>query len=128
VPRSLQHNDLHAGNVLADGERFFDWGDAYVGHPFEVLYVTLGRAEQAYGPQALDRLRDAYLEPWAPYGTRAQLLREARLAAVTARVGLALSWRRALGEADDESSRQWGGGAAGTLGELAGLSIDACGF
>ena len=33
VPASIDHNDFHGFNILA-GERFYDWGDAVVAHPF----------------------------------------------------------------------------------------------
>lgn len=123
VPASIQHNDLHDGNVLGDGERFFDWGDAYVGHPFGVLLVTLRRARQTFklpdGDPALDRLRDAYIEPWMTFAPRQQLLREVDLALVAARVAYALSWQRALLGAGPEALRQWDGGTVASLGELA---------
>ena len=64
---SLQHDDLHDGNVFVqDGYRFFDWGDAYLGHPFALLLVSLRSAADRYslphGDAALLRLRDAYLD------------------------------------------------------------------
>ena len=48
VPMRLQHDDLHDGNVFADG-RVFDWGDASVGHPFGVLLVTSRVAADRFG-------------------------------------------------------------------------------
>ncbi len=41
VPASIDHNDLHAWNILA-GERFYDWGDAVVAHPFASMLGGLG--------------------------------------------------------------------------------------
>ena len=40
---SLQHDDLHDGNVFVrDGDHVvFDWGDACISHPFHTLVVTL---------------------------------------------------------------------------------------
>jgi len=122
VPVSLQHDDLHDGNVLAEGTRFFDWGDAYLGHPFAVLLVTLRSARHAFSLElqdpALRRMRDAYLEPWAPYGTPAELVAEASLAVEVAKVARALSWQRALVAADQDSLREWGDSVSGWLGEL----------
>ena len=42
IPPSIQHDDLHGGNILVgpDGDRFFDWGDAVVAHPFSTLTTT----------------------------------------------------------------------------------------
>lgn len=102
VPSSLQHDDLHDDNVfVGDGRnRFFDWGDATVSHPFLSLLVPLRSAGRALGVDdrgpVLLRLRDAYLEPWSAYGSPAEL-RE--LCALALRVGppaRALSWRRIL--------------------------------
>ena len=42
IAASIQHDDLHGGNILVgpDGDRFFDWGDAVVAHPFATLTAT----------------------------------------------------------------------------------------
>ncbi|MEU8664588.1 phosphotransferase [Actinoplanes philippinensis] len=99
IPAALQHDDLHTGNVFAD-MRFFDWGDASVGHPFGTLLVTLNVLHDALDTpdrQALlNRLRDAYLEPWTDLADRATLRRSASLACRVTRVSRALSWQRGL--------------------------------
>jgi len=43
VTETLQHDDLHDGNVFVRGDRqrIMDWGDAVVSHPFFTLSVTL---------------------------------------------------------------------------------------
>ena len=41
VPASIDHNDLHPWNIL-DGDRFYDWGDAVVAHPFASMLGGLG--------------------------------------------------------------------------------------
>ncbi|MDG4824827.1 phosphotransferase [Asanoa sp. WMMD1127] len=94
---SLQHDDLHDGNVFVNG-RFFDWGDASVAHPFGTLLVTLSSAGHTFGlrpgaPELL-RLRDAYLADWP--GDPAALRHSATLACRVTRVSRALSWRRSL--------------------------------
>jgi hypothetical protein len=60
VPETLEHSDLHIGNVYANAGRilFLDWGDTAVSHPF----FSLARADDVWDA----RLRDAYLEPWGP--------------------------------------------------------------
>ena len=80
IPQTLQHDDFHDGNVFVDcaGYRFFDWGDCCVSHPFHTLVVTLRSTAYRFdlgpgGPELL-RLRDAYLEPWTAFGTRAELV------------------------------------------------------
>lgn len=102
LPASLQHDDLHDGNVFVGGAglRFFDWGDASVAHPFGCLLVALNVAGHRFGvvPGApeLARLRDAYLEPWIGVRDLAGLRRSARLALRVAKIGRALSWQRAI--------------------------------
>jgi hypothetical protein len=123
VPVSVQHDDLHDGNVLVgDGYRFFDWGDASVAHPFAVLLVALRVAADRHGlspgDPALARLRDAYLEPWTVYGTRADLAAEVEPAVQTAKVSRALSWLRSLDDADSESLTKYGPSVPGWLEEL----------
>ncbi|MFV2019939.1 phosphotransferase [Micromonospora sp. LOL_023] len=107
MPVSLQHDDLHDGNVFVTGDdatapyRFFDWGDASVAHPFGTLLVTLSSASYGFGLAPgdpwLSRLRDAYLSGWP--GDGAALRRSATLACRVTRISRALSWRRALDRA-----------------------------
>jgi hypothetical protein len=70
VPETIQHDDLHMGNVYANrGQpRVLDWGDSSVSHPFVSLVVTFRFLEEvnrlAPDDRWFHRLRDAYLEPW----------------------------------------------------------------
>jgi len=70
LPETVQHDDLHAANVYAHGERLrvLDWGDASISHPFASLVVTFRFLEETNELPPTDpwfaRLRDAYLEPW----------------------------------------------------------------
>jgi hypothetical protein len=94
IAETIQHDDLHDGQVfLRDGRYlFFDWGDSCISHPFHSLTVTL-RANAARlglepgGPE-LQRLRDAYLEPFG------DLQEAANLAYWTGTVARALAWDR----------------------------------
>ena len=94
IPETIQHDDLHDGQVfLRDGRYvFFDWGDSCISHPFHSLTVPL-RANAAKlglepGGRELQRLRDAYLEP---FGDQHQA---ADLAYRTGTVARALAWDR----------------------------------
>ena len=94
IPETIQHDDLHDGQVfLRDGRYlFFDWGDSCISHPFHSLTVTL-RANAARlglepGGLELQRLRDAYLEPFG------DLQEAANLAYRTGTVARALAWDR----------------------------------
>jgi len=85
IEDTLQHDDLHHGNVLVRDGRLaiFDWGDACVSHPFLTLAVTLRFAAQATTHAVDDReiaaLRDAYLEPWSDRSSAAELRNAAEL-------------------------------------------------
>jgi Ser/Thr protein kinase RdoA (MazF antagonist) len=82
IPDTLQHDDLHDGNLFVRDGRFvfFDWGDACVTHPFHTLVVTLRALahRQGLGPGApeLLRLRDAYLESWTGHASHAETRRD----------------------------------------------------
>ncbi len=89
---SLDHNDLHPGNVVgcADRPRFYDWGDSVVAHPFTSLLTVY----DAFPAAAHARLRDAYL---GEFGEPAALGPAAALACRAGNVVRALVWARALG-------------------------------
>ena len=107
VSPSLDHNDLHAGNVLlaADGTgaRFYDWGDSVVAHPFVSMLTTLtsirdftlGCADE--DPRLL-RLRDAYLQPFAEAEGRSvdELVPALELACRLGKIARTLTWQRAI--------------------------------
>jgi hypothetical protein len=88
VPETIQHDDLHAGNLYDQGEqlRLLDWGDASISHPFMSLVVTFRFLEEINKLPPSDpwfgRLRDAYLEPWGRglAGTFALAIRVGRFA------------------------------------------------
>ncbi|MFI6782176.1 aminoglycoside phosphotransferase family protein [Micromonospora sp. NPDC050276] len=123
IPATVQHDDLHDGNVFAGeaGYRYFDWGDASVAHPFGTLLVTLrsiGHVKKlAADDTQLVRLRDAYLEAWTDRYDRRTLVEAADLAISLGPVGRSLSWRRALDTAE-ESRAEYADAVPGWLGEL----------
>jgi len=122
IPWTIQHDDLHANNICgpgsesdpavagpADGDnaagsalgaRIIDWGDASLGHPFGTMLVTL-RSIAHYGSCDIDdarvqRVRDAYLEPFTTYGPRSELVALVDVARRVGAVTRALSWRAGL--------------------------------
>ena len=109
VPDSVQHDDLHSGNVCWGGSvgsaRIIDWGDTTWGSPLGTMLGTLnsiawhaglfGDDGRVDAPEVV-RVRDAYLEPFTAYVDRATLVRGVELARRTGRVGKALSYRAAL--------------------------------
>lgn len=104
VDDTIQHDDLHYGNVHLDGgrPRVLDWGDSCVSHPFASLVVTFRFLEEVNGfaPDHpwFARLRDAYLEP---YGRDRREVFE-----LAQRVGTfahAIAWVRQRDALDDEA-------------------------
>jgi hypothetical protein len=108
IPETIQHDDLHDGNVfVCDGRYvFFDWGDSCITHPFHTLVVTLRvlafkhGVEPGSGP--LLRLRDAYLEPFSRFGRPTDLAKAADLAFRVGTIGRAHAWHRALQSVEPE--------------------------
>lgn len=125
IPPSIQHDDLHGGNVLVgpDGDRFFDWGDAVVAHPFSTLTVTFNSIAHKTGMAQDDpvfaRLETTYLEAWADVAPGVTLARTARLARVFGGLNRALNWERALIGVDDDALAEFGESVAGWVIEFA---------
>ncbi|PVZ10987.1 phosphotransferase [Actinomycetospora cinnamomea] len=95
VPSSVDHQDLHLGNVLLDG-RFADWGDAVLAHPFASLLVALASLRRTGADErALTRARDAYLAVFDDRAPRHELVRLAETACRAAAIARALTWQRA---------------------------------
>ena len=124
VTYTIQHDDLHGGNVVvgAAGDRFFDWGDAVIAHPFATLNVTFNsiahRTARDLGDPAFDELRDAYLEAWTDVARRDVLLNAAGLARDLGCIGRALAWERALLDLAPDEMDGHGDAIAGWLVEL----------
>ena len=119
LPDTVQHNDLHAGNVFcADGaaaaihdSRFFDWGDAYIGNPLCSLLIALEGPSYHFGlpadPERDARLVRSYVSAWAdlvPSARLKELLPDAQLLARLARIR---AMERALGHATDAERAEW---------------------
>jgi aminoglycoside phosphotransferase (APT) family kinase protein len=100
---SLDHNDLHGGNVFLDasgGARFFDWGDAVVSHPFAsalVLRSVVRWLQDVHVETSVERrILDAYLEPFGALGSVAERRQVVDLACEVGKVARSLVWRRAV--------------------------------
>lgn len=118
IPWTIQHDDLHANNICrpevagdgategdrdagpAAGSRIIDWGDASIGYPLATMLCTLGSIAFHGGCEADDprvqRVRDAYLEPFTTFAPRSELIRLVDVARRVGAVSRALSWRAAL--------------------------------
>ena len=115
VPPSLDHNDLHAWNILGEGSdvRFYDWGDAVVAHPFASM-LALGWVPMSDSTR--ERLRDAYLEPFGDLAPHAALVEELELACRAGKIARALTWYRSVSAyAPDEVEERWLSGPSESL-------------
>jgi hypothetical protein len=120
IEDTLQHDDLHHGNVLIHDGRavVFDWGDACVSHPFLTLAVTL-RFAAAVTKHAPDdapilALRDAYLEPWSDRASTQELREAAELGRRIGEVSRTLT-SHAVARAYPGVFDDYPGGFAGSL-------------
>jgi hypothetical protein len=126
VPATLQHDDLHDANVfvVGNGHRFFDWGDASVGHPFLSLLVPLRMATSALelpqGHPVMLRLRDAYLQPWRAYAETPVLLELVDVALQVTPLERSLTWNRILRGVHAEERAEWQASVPGWAAEAAG--------
>jgi hypothetical protein len=104
---SIDHNDLHPWNILAGPSgraaeaRFYDWGDSVVSHPFASLLVALGSVRDwvlKSGPEdpRIDRLRDAYLEPFGDLAPHKVLVETVETACRVGKIARVLTWHRAV--------------------------------
>ncbi len=132
-PCSVQHDDLHGNNVLVDprgpgsrpGARLIDWGDAVWAHPFGTLLITLRSLAEEWSvaddDPVLQRVRDAYLEPWRDRGeSRAELADQLDLAVRSGGLLRAGCWVRALGTPNTTEAPASADALSGWLLKLAG--------
>lgn len=102
VPLSLDHGDLHDGNIFVDDGEFiiFDWGDCSLTHPFFSLRTVFVSIENRLGWEEGDRrfapLLAHYTAAWRSFGESEELHRLAGLALAVAPLVAALRWHRAL--------------------------------
>jgi hypothetical protein len=102
LPDTIHHDDFHDANVFADGTgfRFFDWHEGCLAQPFFSLLIPPRVLEwrlglDPAGPE-LERLRQAYLEPWRGFGSPRELREGLDLALRVGRLTRAASWRLIL--------------------------------
>lgn len=125
IPATIQHDDLHGGNIVVgpDGDRFFDWGDAVVAHPFATLTTTFNSIAHTTGRSLDDpafvRLREVYTEAWTDVVSRDALVAVTALACDLGCIGKALAWERALVDLAPTEMDGRGDGVAGWLMEFA---------
>ena len=114
VPAGVVHQEAHDGNVFVRDGRpvFIDWAEASITHPFLGPLLPLRAATErlAYDPGSpeVERLRDAYLEPFTRFAPAAELRRAFAFAYLLAPIGRAQVWHRILGPLAHEVSAAHG--------------------
>jgi hypothetical protein len=110
VPLSVVHQEAHDGNVFVRNGRavFIDWAESSVTHPFLGPLLPLRSATERAGYEPgspeVERLRDAYLEPFTRFAPASELRDAFAHAYLLAPVGRARVWQRILGPLADEVS------------------------
>jgi len=106
-PATLQHGDLHPGNVFSvDGRlRIFDFGDAQWADPLESLPLPWAMTKDDLPWQDL---LAAYHESWSDLLTVDEVAELLAAAVVTQPVNRAFGWWEALAEATEEEWHDWG--------------------
>jgi hypothetical protein len=124
LPDTLVHNDLHAHNVFATpkGMRFFDFGDAVLGHPLTALFIPLNvlanRLRAGPDDRRLHRVADAGLEVWSDLAGAADLRAALPSALRLGRLARAESWLRVTATMTAGELADYGDAATWWLGAL----------
>jgi Ser/Thr protein kinase RdoA (MazF antagonist) len=109
LPASLQHGDLHPGNVFAVGDElhFFDFGDAQWAHVLEALAVPYGYATRVTH-HPWPRILEAYAQVWADVVDLPTLQALLPPAMVTHAVNRSFTWLGAVEGAQAAELQEWG--------------------
>jgi hypothetical protein len=121
IPETIVHTEAHDGNFfIRDGHvRLLDWAEAVVSHPFVgpvlPLRFAADRVGAAPGSPEVERLRDAYLEPFTQFGPPAALRRAFEEGYLLGTLVRALSWHAVLAPHDKAVSVELGDPVAAWL-------------
>ena len=109
LPVTLEHGDLHTDNVrrAEGGYLFFDWSDACVSVPFFGLVPFLEFHDEPLEATLRDRLRDAYLAPWADALGRDDLVEAFELAQFVGLFHQAISYQRITEGTEPRARWEW---------------------
>lgn len=109
LPPSLQHGDLHPGNVfVVDSElHVFDFGDAQLAHPLESLPLPWALTHTNPG-LPWPELLGAYHEPWSDLLSLPELEELLAAAVLTQPVNRSFTWWSSLSQASDQEWAEWG--------------------
>ncbi len=109
IPATLHHDDFHPGNILVKGEHiiFFDWAESAIAHPFYSMTIVIRYAKYVYeyNEDALNHLRDVYLQAWTRFEPMERLIEAFQLALRLGILCRALTWHNAVAQL--EESAKW---------------------
>ena len=109
IPATLHHDDFHPGNILVKGDDvvFFDWAESAITHPFFSMTIVIRYAKYVYeyDEEALNHLRDVYLQAWTYFVPIGQLREAFELALRLGTLCRAMTWHRAVAQL--EESEKW---------------------
>jgi hypothetical protein len=124
VPDSVEHSDLHDGNVFVLGQtcRVGDFGDCGVTQPLASLVVLQSSLSYRLGldPGApeIEHLYRAALEPWTDRASMADLLALVSRIRPVGMLGRALTWRALISSIASPQMREFGDGWSGWARDL----------
>lgn len=128
VPVSVVHTEAHDGNLFVrDGHvRVLDWAEALVSHPFAGAVLPLRFAAErlgaAPGSAEVERLRDAYLEPFTACAPLPELRERFRHGYLLGTLVRAFAWHVVLASQPRERAVELGDPVAAWLELLDGVA------
>jgi hypothetical protein len=128
VPVSVVHTEAHDGNLFVrDGQvRVLDWAEALVSHPFVGTVLPLRFAAErlgaAPGSPEVERLRDAYLEPFTRCAPLPELREQFGHGYLLGTLVRAVAWHIVLASQPQERAAELGNPVAAWLGLLDGVA------
>lgn len=111
VPYSLNHGDLHNGNITGQTLHFFDWTDACIAHPFLDLTTVVSDVD-GDTPGGREPVVDVYLNQWIAYEPMERLRAMWRLAEPLGALHQAVSYQHILATLEPTSKQEMAGGVS----------------
>jgi hypothetical protein len=124
VPQTLVHGDFHPGNIAGESCLFFDWTDGCISHPFMDLTTVFEEARtSSMSAEALNQLRDQYLDVWTRYEPLDRLIEACAVAETLGCLHQAVSYRSIINNLEPGLRHEFSGAVGQWL--IAMLHTDA---
>ena len=121
MPTALFNNDMHDANVFVQGDHvtIADWSDSGIAHPLLSAHISLRSAAAMQAKigdaSGLDRLQDAFCEPWTSFASRSELKRGLELVERIGPAARAHVWHSILAVSPPESRAEFADAVPGWL-------------